>query len=344
MNLSEAVLDGYPLQLVKLENEHCTALLTDLGARLLQLHVPDRDGIRADVVLGRPNLPATFSDPHYMGSTAGRYAGRIRDGVFTLDGRTHRLARNEGTNHLHGGLRGFDKHVWSTALHGDNAVTFTRVSPDGEEGFPGTLIAGVTYRLDGPTLTIAMTATTDAPTAVRLVHHSYWNLAGHDSGSVLDHVLRLDSGHYVAVDDALLPTGEVLAVDATPFDFRAPKTIGQDNARVHNTGAGRVSGSGGYDHVWVLDGAGMRVVGTLTDPPSGRRLQLATDQPGLALYAGGYLGGADAKGGGTYERFAGLTLETTGFPDDINVPHFPSPVLRAGETYAHQLRLTFSTT
>ncbi|WP_028923236.1 aldose epimerase family protein [Pseudonocardia acaciae] len=346
MNLSDAGLDGYPVRLVTLENEHCTAVLTDLGARLLELHVPDRDGVRADVVLGRPDLRATFSDPHYMGSTAGRYAGRIRGATFTLDGRTHHLARNEGANHLHGGARGFDRYAWSTAVHpGEEAVTFSRVSPDGEEGFPGALTAAVTYRLDGPGLVVGMSATTDAATAVRLVHHSYWNLAGHDSGHVLDHVLRLRSGHYVALDDELLPTGEVRAVDATPFDFRDPTPLGRGNARVHNRGAGRVSGDGGgYDHVWVLDGTGMRVVAELSDPASGRRLELATDQPGLCLYAGGYLGGTSAKGGGEYGGFAGVTLETTGFPDDVNIAHFPSPVLRAGETYAHEMRLTFSTT
>lgn len=342
---SDTTLDGFPVQLVTLKNEYCTAVLTDLGARLLELHVPDRDGVRADVVLGRPDLRTTFQDRNYMGATAGRYAGRIRKGAFVLDGRAYQLAQNEGANHLHGGRRGFDQYSWSTTAHtGEEAVTFSRLSAAGEEGFPGALTTAVTYRLDGGSLSIRMSATTTEPTIVRLVHHSYWNLAGHDAGSVLDHVLALKAAHYVPLDDELLPTGEIRAVAGTPFDFRSAKTLGQDNAKVPNTGAGRISGgSAGYDHVWVLDGSGVRAVGTLTDPASGRRLELATDQPGLCLYAGGYLGGVSAKGGGTYESFAGVTLETTGFPDDVNVAHFPSPVLRPGETYSHEMRLTFST-
>ncbi|MFD9697574.1 aldose epimerase family protein [Lentzea sp. NPDC059081] len=342
---AEVSLDGYPLQLFALRSDTCTALLTDLGARLLEFHAPDRDGTPADVVLGRATLEDTFTDRHYMGSTAGRYAGRIARGRFSLDGEEFRLATNEGNNHLHGGTRGFDQHVWSARRHEDEeAVTFVRVSPHGEEGFPGELTTRVTYRLDGNVLGISMTATTDRATIVRLVHHSYWNLAGHDSGTVLDHVLQLHSSHYVVIDDELLPTGEIASVAGTPFDFRKPCTIGERNGDVANTGAGRVAaGAAGYDHSWVLDGDGMRVVGTLTDPGSGRRLELATDQRALCLYAGGYLAGYTAKGDlGHYAPFAGVTLETTAFPDDVNQPHFPSPVLRPGEVYRNEMRLTFT--
>jgi aldose 1-epimerase len=335
----------YPIQIVTLESEQCRAVLTDLGARLLEFHVPDRHGAMADVVLGRATIGETFSDRNYLGATAGRYAGRIRGGRFALDGKTYQLATNEGANHLHGGIRGFDQYVWSTRLYPDEeAVTFVRISPAGEEGFPGDLTARVTYRLVENILHIDLVATADSATIVRLVHHSYWNLAGHDSGSILDHVVQLDSSHYIPLDDELLPTGEIRSVRTTPFDFVEPHAIGERNFDVPNSGAGRISGtSAGYDHIWVLDGSGLRTVGTISDPRSGRRLELATNQLGLCFYVGGYLGGVSAKGTlDSYDPFAGLTLETTGFPDDINQPHFPSPILRPGETYVNNMRLTFT--
>ena len=201
----------------------------------------------------------------------------------------------------------------------------------------------MTYRL-GSALIIEMRATTDVATIVRLVHHSYFNLAGHDSGTVLDHELQLNSSHIVELDRELLATGQIVAVEGTPFDFRSLHTVGERNADVPNDGAGRISGgSAGYDHVWVLDGSGMRSVAVVRDPGSGRRLELSTDQRGLCLYVGGYLGGVSAKRPlRAYEAFAGLTLETTGFPDDINFGHFPSPVLTPGETYLNTMRLNFS--
>jgi aldose 1-epimerase len=334
-----------PVRLVTLRSSTCTAVLTDLGARLLEFHVPDRDGNAADVVLGRATPEDTFTDRHYMGATAGRYAGRIARGQFTFEGRHYQLAANEGDNHLHGGVRGFDQYFWTTTLHrGEEAVTFTRVSADGEEGFPGELTARTTYRLEGQTLSISMTATTDQTTIARLVHHSYWNLGGHDSGTILDHLVQLNASHYIVTDEELLPNGEIASVRGTPYDFRQPRAVGERNADVVNTGAGRLTEtSAGYDNSWVLDGAGFRVVGSVTDPRSGRRLDLATDQRGLCLYAGGYLAGLSAKGPlRAYPQFAGLTLETTAFPDDINQPHFPPPVLRPGDTYRNEMRLAFS--
>ena len=343
--LAEQTMNGFPVRRVTLKNDHVTAVVTDLGARLLELHVPDRDGNTADVVLGRPTLRETFEDRCYMGATAGRYAGRIKRGRFTLDGVHYQLATNEGNNHLHGGVRGLDQYAWSMVVDPDEeAVTFYRLSGDGEEGFPGSLDTRVTYRLDVNALCITMTATTDKPTIVRLVHHSYYNLAGHDSGAILDHVLQLNSSHYIPVDQELIPWGEVRPVEGNPYDFRTPKPIGQDNDQVQNTGAGRVAeGSAGYDDTWVLDGSGMRTVGGLTDPQSGRRLELATNQLGVCVYVGGYLADEAAKGElDAYDAFAGVTLETTGFPDDINHPHFPSPVLLPGQTYLNDMRLTFT--
>ena len=338
---------GLEVQLVTLSSGPCKAVLTNLGARLVELHVPDKDGHLADVVLQRPTLQDMATDDNYMGSTAGRYANRIRAGKLTIDGAPFQLSLNEGANHLHGGLRGFDRYVWSIQLATDGtAVTFWRVSPDGEEGYPGTLTTSVTYRLVESTLTIEISATTDAATVANIVHHSYFNLGGHDSGTVLEHVLEMHSSFYVPVDDDLLPSGEVLAVDGTPFDFRTPTPIGKNIGAVQHSGAGRVTESGvGYDHNWVLEGVGMREVVVVTDPRSGRTLKMSTNQPGVQLYVGGYLDGVTAKApAGEYKAFAGFTLETQTFPDAVNQAHFPPAELHPDQTYLNSIRLEFSAT
>ena len=311
---------------ITLANGACTAVFTDLGARLLELHVPDAHGTLADVVLGRPSLAEV--DEAYMGATVGRCANRIRDGRVEVDGVPIRLSRNEGDNHLHGGSRGFDRMIWSAAEEGD-AVVFSRISPAGEEGYPGALAVSVTYRLVGTSLSVDVRATTDAPTIVNVVHHSYVNLGGHDAGTVADHVLLVRGSAYLPVDGALLPTGEIRAVAGTPFDFRTPAPIGGTGVDV--------------DHTWVLDGAGTREVAVLVDPASGRRMSVSTDQPGLQVYAGGHLGGLTAKGGaGTYRAGAGVALEAQHFPDTPNHRHFPSIALRPGETYASTVRFDFT--
>jgi aldose 1-epimerase len=336
---------GFPIDVETLENERCKAVLSNFGARLLELHVPDRDGRMADVVLGRPTLADAIGDRTYMGATCGRYSGRIAKGKFSLDGNEHHLAANEGANHLHGGKRGFDQYAWNTAAHADDeSVTFTRLSVDGEEGYPGTLDAQVTYSLAGNALSITMTARCDRPTPVRLVNHAYWNLSGHDAGTILGHVLQLRSSFHIPTDEELIAHGEIRRVDDTPYDFRSPTEIGLRNGLIANSGAGRATdGSAGYDNVWVLDGTGMRTVGTLTDPVSGRRMELATNQPGVCFYAGGYLAGEAAKDDlETYQAFAGLCLESTGFPNDVNIAHFPTPVLRPGELYNHEMKLSFT--
>jgi aldose 1-epimerase len=355
-----AVDDGAG-RLFVLENEDLRVVLTDAGARLLELWVPDRDGDRADVVLGRATLAEAAADPYYMGATAGRYANRVRRGGFALDGETQQLDVNEGRNHLHGGRHGFDVRNW-TAEPGEDEVVFRYVSEDGEQGYPGRLTACATYRLDGRALEITLSATTDRPTIVNLVNHSYFNLAGHDSGDVLRQLVRLDAGSYVPVDHELLPTGEILAVAGTPFDFREPKTIGSGLREAEAAAGHEEIAAAGYDHNWVLDGAGLRTVARIEDPDSGRVLELATDQPGLQFYTGGKFADVSAKaagdagadtaaradthaGDGTgtrYQAFAGFTLETQTFPDSPNQPGFPSPVLRPGETYLNRMRLSFT--
>ncbi|QJU55289.1 aldose epimerase family protein [Herbiconiux sp. KACC 21604] len=333
--------------LFTLENDSIRVVLTDAGARLLELWVPDAAGERADVVLGRDTLANAFRDPNYMGSTAGRYTNRIRDGRFTLDATTYQLELNEGRNHLHGGFDGFDRRFWDAEPATDgNAVTFRLISADGDGGYPGELRSAVEYRLTGSELSITMTATTDAATIVNLVNHSYFNLGGHASGDVLSHQLELDAPFYTPVDGDLLPTGEILSVEGTPFDFRTPKAIGRDIGEVVNEAAGRdVDEAAGYDHNWILAGRGLRTVGRVTHPASGRTLDLATDQAGVQLYVGGYLGGVSAKAPLTeYAPFAGFTLETQTFPDSPHHSHFPSPVLRAGQQYRNTMVLTFGAT
>lgn len=332
-----ATAGDHDITVITISNEACRVVLTDLGARILELHVPDRDGAFADVVLGRTSYDELPRDPNYFGVTAGRYANRIREGRFAIDGTEYAVTCNEGRNHLHGGDRGFDTYVWSTALdpQGDS-VTFYRRSPDGEEGYPGNLDARVTYTLDGAALEIRIEAETDRPTIVNLVNHAYFNLAGHDSGTVLEQLLQIDSSAYTPIDAELLPTGEILDVEGTPYDFQQPTPIGKNVDAVEH--------AGGYDHNWVLDGVGMRQVATLTDPLSGRRLTLVTDQPGIQVYAGGHLEGTSAKGDlATYAAFAGVTAEMQTYPDSINQPQFPQRVLRPGETYVNVVRYEFST-
>lgn len=337
-------VDGIDVQLITLSHGAYRAVLTDLGARLLELHVPGRDGTTADIVLQRSSLAEIAHDDNYMGSTAGRYANRIRAGRFDIDGAPVQLSLNEGANHLHGGVRGFDQKMWAAQTSKDSEVTFWRVSPDGEEGYPGTLVTSVTYRLSDGALDIDIEATTDAPTVANIVHHSYFNLAGHDAGTVLDQVLEVRGSHYLPVDDELLPTGEIRAVAGTPFDFREPTPIGKNIAEVDNSGAGRPTGDiVGYDHNWVLDGSGMRPVVVATDPASGRRLTMSTNQPGVQLYVGGYLSGVTGKAPvTTYPAFAGFTLETQTFPDAVNHANFPSAALYPGQTYHNAVRFDFS--
>ncbi|MTD58522.1 aldose epimerase family protein [Amycolatopsis pithecellobii] len=338
--------DGTDVDLVTIHNGPWKAVVTNLGARLTELHVPGRNGETADVVLQRPTLKEMAHDDNYFGATAGRYANRIRNGRFTLDGAEVRLGINEGQNHLHGGITGFDRFRWQTHVdHQMDSVRFSRISPDGEEGFPGNLDTRVTYTLAPPALLIEIRATADASTIANIVNHAYFNLGGHDSGTVLDHVVRMRSSFYTPVDDELLATGEVRTVEATPFDFRTATPIGARLDQIHNGAAGRQTDrSAGYDHNFVLDGTGMREVFEATDPASGRRLILSTDQPGLQFYTGGYLHGVTAKPPlEAYPAHAGFTLETQTFPDSPNFAHFPSPRLDPGQTYQNSIRLEFAT-
>jgi len=330
-------LDGRTVELFTLTNAHGQVCkLSSYGATLTELWLPDRDGELDDVVLGFDTLERYRDDSPYFGCTVGRVANRIANGRFELGGVEYTLATNNGRHHLHGGERGFDKRVWDAEpfMHADGpAVRFRYDSPDGEEGYPGRVQAEVTYVwTDVPELRVEMRATCDQVTPVNLAHHTYWNLGGHGSGTVLDHVLVLDASHYTPTDDTLIPTGEIRPVDGTAYDFRLPKAIGRDLP----------DGSPpGYDLNWVVDGAGgepgaLHRVARVWDPESGRVMELSSDQPGVQLYTGNFLDGLSGKGGARYAQHGALCLETQLFPDAVHHherPGWPSPWLAPGATY-----------
>lgn len=314
------------------------AKITDYGAILTELHVPGRGGETADVVLGFEALEEYLKGHPMFGAIAGRVANRIAGGRFTLDGKEYRLAVNNGPHHLHGGIRGFDKYVWgSEAAETPEgpSVRMSRTSPDGEEGYPGTLRAEVVYTLTGRNeFRIEMTAVADAPTIVNLASHTYWNLAGHGSGKVLGQELQIHADRYTPSDPTLIPTGEVAPVEGTPYDFRVPKPIGKDIGRV----------APGYDVNFVVNGepGTLRPAARAADPVSGRILELFTTQPGLQLYTGNKLAPRKGKGGAEYGPHGGFCLETQHYPDSVNKPHWPTVVLRPGQTYRHVMVHRFS--
>jgi aldose 1-epimerase len=309
----------------------------DYGAIITELHVPDKNGKMADVVLGFDKLNGYLKGHPYFGSNAGRCGNRIAKGKFTLDGKEYTLATNNGPNHLHGGDQGFDKKLWKgepfLGATGPG-VKFTYTSPDGEEGYPGRLSVTISYTLtDNNELVIDYRATTDKTTISNLAHHSYFNLAGHNSGTILDHVARFAAKNYTPTDDTLIPTGKIDPVAGTPFDFTRDKPIGKDLEKVGGKPAG-------YDLNYVLDkGTTERpeLAAVVTDPKSGRTLEVWTTEPGLQFYTGNFLDGTNVgKGGAVYKQYNGFCLEAQKFPDSINKPQWKdksNPILQPGETY-----------
>jgi aldose 1-epimerase len=325
----------------------CIARLITFGARLTQMHVPDKNGKVEDVVLGFDDLESYATTDTYFGATCGRYGNRIKDGRFHLDGRLVEVTANEVPNHLHGGKNGFDKHVWNAYPNEqENSITFTHHSKNGDEGFPGDVLLKSKYVLtDDNRLLIVLSGTTDAPTILNMVHHSYWNMGGHASGNLYDQLLTVDADFYTPVDEHLLATGEILSVAGTPFDFREPKRIGQDIKAVENAGAGRlVVDGGGYDHNWIVRGSGpgLHPVATLWDLHSGRGMHLRSTEPGVQIYSGGYLNASViGKGRTPYCTSAGVTFETQKFPESPNLAHFPSSRLNPNEVYTHETEIRF---
>ncbi|MHB0962110.1 MAG: aldose epimerase family protein [Gemmatimonadaceae bacterium] len=327
--------DGQAVELITLTNANGVELRAmTYGAIIVSLRVPDRAGALGDVVLGYDSLAGYVKSSPYFGAIVGRYGNRIAKGKFTLDGTTHTLAVNNGLNALHGGLQGFDKVVWhaNTLQSADGVgIRFHYVSKDGEEGYPGTLSASVTYVLtDSNEVHISYEATTDKATPVNLTQHSYFNLAG--TGDILGHVLTLNADRMTAVDSTLIPTGELVPVAGTPFDFTTPHAIGERIGADHR----QITFGGGYDHNFVLTRAdtGLALAAVLKDPASGRKLEVRTTEPGVQFYSGNFLDGTlTGKGGVVYTHRTGLCLETQHYPDSPNQPAFPSTILRPGETY-----------
>ena len=317
------------------------------GAIITVIRTPDRSGKLADIVFGFDSLQGYLAQSPYFGAIVGRFANRIARGQFGLDGVTYHLATNNGPNSLHGGLRGFDKVLWTAEpVQSDSGagVVFHYLSPNGEEGYPGNVDVRVTYILTPrDELVVDYTATTDKATPLNLSQHSYWNLHGDGKGDILDHVLTLDASAYTPVDSTLIPTGQIAAVAGTPFDFRSPTAIG---ARIEQPNKQLRFGKG-YDHNWVLDrpaGGGTALVraARLVDSTSGRTLEISTSEPGIQFYSGNFLDGTiTGKHGVVYGHRAALCLETQHFPDSPNHPNFPSTILRPGETYHSRTVFSF---
>jgi len=329
--------DGRRVGLFVLENSNgCSASVTDFGATVTSLVVPDNRGRPSDIVLGFDTLDSYLAGHPYLGSTIGRFGNRIADGRFTLDGHDYHLARNNGPNHLHGGVIGFGMNLWRATKDTSSDVQqleLTHISPDGDEGYPGRLEASVTFTLtDADELRIDYLATTDRPTIVNLTNHSYFNLADPGSGCILNHEIVINADRFTPVNADLIPTGEIRPVDGTPMDFRRMTPIG---SRIDDDDE-QLRLSNGYDHNWVLNRSSEEptLAAKVHEPKSGRVLEVLTTEPGVQFYTGNFLDGSFfGEAGRPYGRRSGFCLETQHFPDSPNQPDFPSTILRPGETY-----------
>lgn len=320
---------------------------TNYGQRLVSLYAPDKDGSFKDVVLGFNNLENYRSKKNFYGATIGRYGNRIAKGKFSLDGKTYDLAINNNENHLHGGEVGFESVVWKVVEQSKNAISFSRTSPDMEEGYPGNLDVRVSYVLTNDNeLQISYEAKTDKPTYVNLTNHSFFNLKGEGEGTVNDHIALLNADKFTPVDNGLIPTGELRDVAGTPFDFRTPKLIGKDIEANYD----QIKLGNGYDHNYVLNEVpknreGLTFAAKVLEPTSGRTLEVYTSEPGVQFYTGNFLDGSDiGKSGNPYLRRGSFCLETQHFPDSPNHPEFPSTQLNPGETYTSYCTYKFGVT
>jgi len=338
--------DGKTVDLYTLTNSHGMEVRAmTYGGIIVSLRVPDKSGKVADVVLGFDTFDGYLDNKPYMGAIVGRYGNRIANAEFTLDGVKYTLAKNNGPNSLHGGVKGFDKVVWDgeSLPNADGAgVAFTYLSKDGEEGFPGNLRVKVTYTLtEKNELIVDYHATTDKATPVNLTQHSYFNLSGEGNGDILKHEVRLNADKFTAVDDNLIPTGELRLVKGTPLDFDKSTAIG---ARINDNYQQLVIAKG-YDHNFVINrkGDGLELAARVKDPASGRVLEVVTTQPGVQFYTGNFLDGTvTGKQGHVYKHRYGFCLETQHYPDSPNHPEFPTSILRPGQTYESRTVFKFS--
>ena len=313
-----------------------SVMLTERGAGIVSIVVPDRNGVMGDVVLGYRDEESYLADGPCAGKIPGRFANRIDGGRFTLDGKEYQLVKNHPDYQLHGGPDGFSNRLWKASQISDTEVVLTLDSPDGDQGYPGNMHVEATYTWgEDNSLTLSIKATTDAPTILNLTNHAYWNLDGEDSGSIFNHVLRINASRWLATSEALIPTGELAPVEGTPMDFRTAKPIGRD---IKADFPALIYGKG-YDNCWVLDGApGLKLAAELSSAVSGRRLEIWTDQPAAQVYTGNWLDGSPlSKSGRPYRDYDGVAIECQGFPDAPNHPDFPSCVLRPGETYSRTI-------
>jgi aldose 1-epimerase len=335
--------DGKPVDVYTLKNANGVEVRAiTYGGIITSLKTPDKSGRPGDIVLGFDNMAGYETPAPYFGAIIGRYGNRIAKGRFTIDGKEYTLATNNGPNHLHGGLLGFDKVIWNAEpIAGRNAIAFSRASADGEEGYPGNLNVRVTYELtDKNELIVEYSATTDKATHVNLTQHSYFNLAGDGNGDILGHELMINADRFTPVSDALIPTGQLASVDGTPFDFRKATAIG---ARINQKDPQLVNGKG-YDHNWVLNrsGDGLQLAAVVSEPTSGRVMEISTTEPGIQFYAGNFLDGKlTGKAGHVYSHRTGLCLETQHYPDTPNQPAFPATLLKPGQTYGSKTVFTF---
>ncbi len=329
-------------------SEGITVKITNFGAIISSIIVPDRNGNMGDIVLGYDNVEGYINavDKPYFGAIVGRYGNRIAKGTFTLNGSEYTLATNNGENHLHGGVIGFDKVVWDAKpITGESwtGLELTYAAKDGEEGYPGNLDVQVIYKLfDDNTLAVEYFATTDKATPVNLTQHSYFNLKGHGEGTILDHELMLNASRFTPVDETLIPNGELKQVEGTPFDFTSPKPIGKDINQENE----QLKFGLGYDHNFVLEGSAgeMRLAARIYEPTSGRVVEIRTEEPGIQFYSGNFLDGRlTGKSGKQYVHRGGFCLETQHFPDSPNQSDFPSTILKPGEEYRTKTVYTFST-
>ncbi len=322
-------VDGEPVDLYTISNSTLMVSITNFGAHVVSIEAPDKNGVRANVVLGFRDVDGYLRDAKtYMGAVVGRYGNRIANGRFSLDGNVYDVPVNNNGQALHGGTVGFDRRVWGAALI-PNGVELSLISPDGDMGFPGTLTVHVRYTVESSSLRIEYTATTDKRTVVNLTSHSYFNLAGRTGGTVLDHELMLNADRYTPIDAVMIPTGGVAPVSGTPFDFKQSYRIGD---RIHAEDH-QLKLAGGYDHNFVLNGEGLRFAATAFDPGSGRTLAVSTTEPGVQFYSGNFLDGSVIDSDGRpFEKYAGFCLETQHFPNSPNEAEFPSTILRPGQT------------
>lgn len=330
--------EGDSVMLYTLRNEKdCVVKITNFGGIITEIHTPDKSGKMGNIALGFDNLDQYLAGHPNFGALIGRFGNRIANAQFTLEGETYLLAANNGKNSLHGGLKGFDDVFWAPEVISCDeraALKLTYVSPDGEEGYPGTLKVTVTYELIMDQLFITYEAETDKATPINLTNHTYFNLAG--EGTILDHILYINATKYTPVNDELIPTGELANVEGTPFDFRKPFVIGE---RIEEIGGE----PGGYDHNFVLDGSSEEKVlaAKLMDPKSGRFVEVITTEPGVQFYTGNFLNGTLSSGDVTYVKNSGMCLETQHFPDSPNQPDFPNSILRPGEKFISQTIFKF---